>query len=149
MQITLATPSDIPSLCTLLHLLFSQEVEFTPDAVAQSRGLALIINNPDTGHILLAREGDTVAGMVNLLYTVSTALGARVGLLEDMMVAPAFRNSGIGSQLLQHAIAHARQQGCQRITLLSDRNNEAAHRFYQRSGFTLSSMIPLRLSLQD
>ena len=116
MQITLATPSDIPSLCTLLHLLFSQEVEFTPDAVAQSRGLALIINNPHTGHILLAREGDTVAGMVNLLYTVSTALGARVGLLEDMMVAPAFRNSGIGSQLLQHAIAHARQQGCQRIT---------------------------------
>ena len=55
-----------------------------------------------------------VIGMVNLLFTVSTALGERVAMLEDMVVAPAARGTGVGSALLQHAIAFAQQQGARR-----------------------------------
>ena len=82
--------------------------------------------------------------MVGLLYTISTALGARVALLEDMVVAPAWRNAGFGSQLLEAAIAQARQAGCQRITLLTDDINTDAQRFYGRHGFTRSPMVPFR-----
>ena len=39
MKIELATTSDIPTLCTLLDHLFSQEVEFKPNHEIQSRGL--------------------------------------------------------------------------------------------------------------
>jgi ribosomal protein S18 acetylase RimI-like enzyme len=85
--------------------------------------------------------------MVNLLYTVSTAMGGKVALLEDMIIAPQHRNAGHGARLLHSAIEHAQSQGCLRMTLLTDRANDAAIRFYQRSGFTLSSMIPLRLEL--
>jgi ribosomal protein S18 acetylase RimI-like enzyme len=85
--------------------------------------------------------------MVNLLYTVSTALGARVALLEDMVVAPQARGRGLGSALLTHAIAHARSQGCRRITLLTDGVNDSAQRFYARHGFTGSGMVPMRMSL--
>lgn len=150
MKIEVAQVADIPDLCRLLDLLFTQEADFTPDHVAQQRGLALIIANPAVGHILLARnDSGAVVGMVNLLYTVSTALGEKVALLEDMVVEPAVRVAGIGSQLLEEAIAFARAQGCRRITLLTDRDNDGAQRFYQRHGFSLSAMIPLRLPLTD
>jgi GNAT superfamily N-acetyltransferase len=131
----------------LLSTLFAQEAEFTPNAEAQAKGLARIISNPELGTILVARDAESILGMVNLLFTVSTALGERVALLEDMVVTPQVRGAGVGSQLLAQAIAFARTQGCKRITLLTDSDNEAAQRFYEKHGFALSGMLPMRLSL--
>jgi GNAT superfamily N-acetyltransferase len=142
-----ATPADIPALCELLEALFAQEAEFRPDPEAQARGLTAIIGHPEVGLILVARQDGQVAGMVSLLFTVSTALGGRVALLEDMVVSPRRRGTGLGARLLEAAIGQARQQGCQRITLLTDRANEAAQRFYARQGFVASPMQPLRLLL--
>jgi len=149
MQIAVAQQKDIQELCQLLAILFSQEEDFKPDYAAQSRGLGLIIADPKVGHILIARQNEVVIGMVNLLYTISTALGDRVALLEDMVVHPDARGTGAGSLLLKQAIELARSNGCRRITLLTDRTNEAAQRFYKRHGFTLSAMIPLRLLLEE
>jgi len=142
-----ATLPDVPALATLLGELFSQETEFAPDVAAQRRGLARIISNPDVGIILVAKDGDTVLGMVNILFTISTALGERVAILEDMVVSARLRGSGIGRRLLDHAIAVARENDCKRITLLTDRTNQSAQRFYGRCGFVPSPMIPLRLAL--
>jgi GNAT superfamily N-acetyltransferase len=148
MRIELATVTDIPELTTLLSLLFSQEAEFQPDLEAQYRGLSTIISHPEIGEILTIRtHDDSIVGMINLLYTVSTALGERVALLEDMVVLPQFRGAGAGSKLLQAAIAHARASGCKRITLLTDGDNEAAQKFYSNHGFTASTMVPFRLKL--
>jgi GNAT superfamily N-acetyltransferase len=147
MEVNLATARDVPGLCKLLAVLFAQEAEFRPDAVAQARGLSMIVDDPALGAILLARERDRLLGMVNLLYTVSTALGCRVALLEDMVVAPDARGRGIGSHLLATAITHARAAGCGRITLLTDTDNVPAQRFYRRHGFVPSPMLPMRLAL--
>jgi len=146
-QIQIATPADIPELVELLCCLFEQEAEFKPDRAAQVRGLERILNDPAVGSLLLARQGGRALGMVNLLYTISTALGERVALLEDMVVLPEARNGGTGSLLLQAAIDHARAVGCRRITLLTDGDNLPAQRFYQRHGFSASSMLPMRLVL--
>jgi GNAT superfamily N-acetyltransferase len=145
--IELATIEDIPRLNELLTILFTQEADFLPDPVKQSSGLQLIIENPATGHILVLREEGVIVGMVNLLYTVSTALGDRVAILEDMIIDPGCRGGGAGSRLLDGAIAFAKEQGCQRITLLTDRTNNGAIRFYEHHGFMLSEMVPLRLLL--
>ncbi|MBI5462118.1 MAG: GNAT family N-acetyltransferase [Gammaproteobacteria bacterium] len=147
MLVETATAADIPALSDLLSVLFSQEAEFTPDPEAQQRGLARIINDPEVGAVLVARQGDQIVGMVNLLFAISTALGERVALLEDMVVLPAGRGTGVGTKLLSEAISYARVQGCKRITLLTDRGNESAQRFYAKQGFVVSSMIPMRLSL--
>lgn len=145
MEIGLATVADVPPLAALLEILFAQEAEFVPDRPRQERGLREIIANPATGQILVLREGGAIRGMVSLLYLVSTALGGRVALLEDMVVAPERRGRGAGSMLLGAAIAHARNAGCRRITLLTDGANTAAQRFYARHGFAPSAMMPMRL----
>lgn len=144
-----AALNDIPQLCTLLAILFTQEADFQPDTEKQSAALRKIIAHPETGCILVLCEGNNISGMVNLLFTVSTACGGKVGLLEDMVIHPSRRGGGLGSELLQAAIKLAQHEGCLRITLLTDRTNNAAIRFYQQHGFGMSGMIPLRLELDS
>lgn len=148
MRVDLATIADVPRLAELLEILFSQEDEFVPDRPRQERGLRAIVSDPEMGEILVLRDGGAIIGMVSLLYLVSTALGGRVALLEDMVVEPERRGSGAGSLLLTAAIAHARDAGCLRITLLTDQSNAAGQRFYGRHGFTRSTMVPMRLLLE-
>ncbi len=145
MKIEMATTSNIPTLCTLLDYLFSQEVEFKPDHETQSRGLEMILNNNNVGNIFVAKNNEKIIGMVILLYTVSTALGERVALLEDMVVSPNERGLGIGSMLLDHAVKYATEEGCKRITLLTDKTNIGAQKFYKQHEFNRSSMIPFRM----
>lgn len=147
MELSSAVTTDIPQLCSLLDYLFTQETEFEADREAQSRGLHKVINDPNVGDILVVRQHDDIIAMVNLLYTVSTALGERVGILEDMVVSPVVRGSGIGSELLAYAIEFAKEKGCKRLTLLTDNDNVDAQRFYQQHGFSKSAMIPLRIAL--
>ncbi|MEW6140202.1 MAG: GNAT family N-acetyltransferase [Thermodesulfobacteriota bacterium] len=144
-----ATLVDVPHLCDLLTLLFTQEADFRPDVKKQAAGLRHIIENPEIGSILVARDAAAVLGMVNILYTISTACGGRVALLEDMIVRPEHRNRGCGSLLLRAAIETAQEAGCARITLLTDRTNSGAIRFYEKHGFAPSAMVPLRLHLPE
>ncbi|MBN2826123.1 MAG: GNAT family N-acetyltransferase [Campylobacterales bacterium] len=142
--ITQATLGDILALNALLNELFSQEEEFNPNDKQQQRGLEEIICNENVGTIFVAKIEDKVVGMVSLLYTISTALGGKVALLEDMVVASSYQNQGIGKALLNHAIAFAQNQNIKRITLLTDKTNINAQRFYQAFGFAKSSMIAMR-----
>jgi GNAT superfamily N-acetyltransferase len=146
-RIRQATAADADQLCKLLSLLFAQEADFKPDAERQSRGLRLILDQPQVGHIYCATKGKFVIGMVSILFTVSTAEGCRAAWLEDMVVHPDWRGKRIGARLLHEAINRARTVGCARITLLTDSTNRPAMRFYQKAGFLRSGMIPLRLHL--
>ena len=149
MKIEMATTSDIPTLCTLLDYLFSQEVEFKSDHETQSRGLEMILNNNNIGNIFVAKKNEKIIGMVILLYTVSTALGERVALLEDMVVFPKERKLGIGSMLLDHAVKYAAEKRSKRITLLTDKINIGAQKFYKQHEFNRSSMIPFRMIINN
>ncbi len=140
-----AVIDDIPTLATLLGFLFEQEAEFTPDFEKQQHGLQMIVTNPMVGELLVAEEADgKIVGMVSLLYTVSTAMGSLVALLEDMIVHPDYRGHGCGSKLVGAALELAKERNCKRITLLTDFNDLSAERFYQKHGFKLSPMVPLR-----
>jgi len=147
MQLREATIDDIPELCELLNYLFEQEEEFKPNTEIQSEGLRNIISSSDVGVIVIAIDSNKVIGMVNILYTVSTALGSRVAILEDMVVSPKVRGTGVGSKLMKYSLDLAKQNGCKRITLLTDFDNDGAHRFYQQHGFIRSSMVAFRKSI--
>jgi GNAT superfamily N-acetyltransferase len=143
-----AKADDIPHMADLLILLFTQEADFRPDRAKQERGLRLLIESPSTGIMFVAREGNEVVGMVSLLFTISTAESGPACWLEDMVVRPDRRGGGFGSRLLQHAIDYARIHRFSRITLLTDKVNDGAIRFYERHGFVESAMTAWRLDLK-
>jgi len=135
-------------MAVLLGILFAQEQEFRPDPALQLRGLERIFRHPEQGQLLVARDGDEILGMVSLLWSTSTALGDAVAWLEDLIVHPDLRGRGLGRGLLNAAAALCRERGIQRVTLLTDADNIPAQTLYRSCGFQVSTMLPMRLSLQ-
>ncbi len=142
-----ATAEDLPMLAELLHDLFSKESDFRPDTVTQLRGLRLIIEQPNRGRIFVLRSLGKIIGMINLLFTISTAEGGFVIILEDLVITQEHRGQGYGSQLLNYAIDFARQKDFLRITLLTDRLDETSKQFFQQHDFHQSVMVPMRWRL--
>ncbi len=145
MILTKAKQSDIEGLVELLTNLFEQEKEFQPNPDLQRKALSRIILNSEVGVILVAKVDQKILGMLNLLFTQSTALGSRVAILEDMIVSADSRGMGVGSLLIDFAIEEASNLGCKRITLLTDNDNIGAQSFYEKKGFMKSTMTPFRL----
>lgn len=144
-EVRIATNNDLNELIGLLNDLFTQDIEFEPNDEIQKAGLEKILNNPEIGEILVLLLDNKVIGMVSLLYSISTALGGKVAILEDMIIDKNYRSKGFGKQLLQEAINFSVKRDCLRITLLTDFNNDIAINFYEGFGFKKSDMIPLRL----
>ena len=65
-------------------------------------------------------------------------------LLEDVIVRREHRGDGLGKMLVGHVLAWAREQGIARVTLLADRDNNAALDFYRKLGFDDSCMVVMR-----
>ncbi len=141
------TIEDLPQLTDLLFDLFTQEADFTPDRAKQMRGLRLILEEPSRGRIFVLRHNGVILGMINLLFTISTAEGGFVILLEDVIIHRDYRGHGFGGKLLRHAMEYSRKKSFCRITLLTDRMDSEGVRFFKSHGFTESSMLPMRLIL--
>jgi len=146
LEIISADINDIPELCGLLSILFTQEAEFLPDFEKQAAGLKNIIEQPEKGCILKAVKDGRIVGMVNLLFTISTFTGGRAAILEDMVVIPECRRTGLGAKILDAAKQKAFDENCTRITLLTDGSNTGAQRFYKKHGFEQSDMVAMRFS---
>src|SRR5438132_4094096 len=116
-----ATEADLDELSEMLGGLFAQESDFRPDKEKQLRGLRLIFEQPSRGRVFVLRRDGVIVGMINLLFTISTAEGGVVILLADLLVHKQYQGHGYGSKLLEHAINCARQTNFLRITLLTDR----------------------------
>src|SRR6266850_6462104 len=140
-----ATAEDLDELSDLLGELFSEESDFRPNKEKQLRGLRLIFEQPNRGRVFVLRHDRVIVGMINLLFTISTAEGGFVILLEDLVVHDAYRDHGYGSELLEYAINFAKQKNFLRITLLTDRPEIRSQNFFRRHGFGESHMLPMRL----
>jgi N-acetylglutamate synthase-like GNAT family acetyltransferase len=140
-----ATEADLDELSAMLGELFAQEGDFRPDKDKQLRGLRLIFEQPSRGRVFVLRRDGAIVGMINLLFTISTAEGGFVMLLEDLVVHTQYQGHGYGNRLLEHAIDFAKKKNFLRITLLTDRPENVAQAFFRKHGFIDSSMIPMRL----
>lgn len=139
-NISTATADDLPAMADLLAGLFALEHDFAPDRDRQIAGLQLILEDPAIGQLFVARIDGGVAGMINALITVSTALGRHVLLLEDIVVTDACRRRGVGRALVEAACAWGAARGYGRATLLVDHDNGPALAFYAALGFEASAM---------
>jgi GNAT superfamily N-acetyltransferase len=144
-----ATLEDLPQLTDLVVSLLSEEEDFQADRDKQHHGIKLILEQPNRGRIIVLRNDHSLIAMVNLLFTISTAEGGPVVMMEDVIVHPMHRGQGYGSRLLKYAIDFAREKKFRRITLLTDKISAESQRFFQKHGFTFSHMIPMRLVFAD
>lgn len=146
MRIEPATLDDLPQLVDLVMALFEIEEDFQPDREKQEIGLRLVLEQPSRGRIFVIRTDYQIVGMVNLLFTISTAMGGFVILMEDVIIHPDHRGQGFGTKLMEYVIEFAEKKDFKRITLLTDQISAESQRFFQKMGFQHSHMIPMRLT---
>ena len=149
LRIEPATIEDLPALTNLVSDLFDTQSDFLVNETRHARGIELILEQPSRGRIFVIRNDMEVLGMVNLLFTISTARGGLVILLEDLVVHPTYRRAGLGGLLLEFAETFAKEKGFKRITLLTERVGQGTEEFFEKNGYTLSGLVPMRKILSE
>lgn len=85
-------------------------------------------------YVALADGG--IRGSFALLIMDNLAhLGAPSGIVEDVVVDPAYHRKGIGTSMMKHAITECRKHRCYKLALSADRKRKKAHSFYEALGF--------------
>ena len=81
----------------------------------------------------VALVGDRVVGWCNIAVNKKPVYAHCGGL--GMGVVGAYRNRGIGSELMRHALRHAKRMGLERIELSVYESNTVAIQLYRQFGF--------------
>ena len=83
----------------------------------------------------VALVGDRVVGWCNIGVSKKSVYAHCGGL--GMGVISGYRRGGIGSELMRHALRHAKKMGLERIELSVYESNPVAIHLYQRFGFVI------------
>ena len=125
--------------------LFSIERDFSADLEKQERGLRAIIGSESAAAFVAEEEASgTLAGMVTVQLTISTAQGGPSGLLEDLFVREEHRGRGVASALVEEVEEWCHSRGAHRVQLLVDLQNEGALKFYGARGYGETRMAVRR-----
>ena len=85
--------------------------------------------------VLLAEDGGSALGFIQMYPTFSSLRAARTFVLYDLFVDPAARQRGVGRQLMQAAADEAQRRGAVSLVLSTARTNSAAQRLYESLGW--------------
>lgn len=110
--------------------------EVLPDAYFKA---FLSISNDPQQLLMVAEHNGVVIGTFQMTYlTYLTAGGRDDCQIESVHIAEAWRGHGIGTEMMEWAIAQAKEHGCRRVQLTTNKKRKDAHRFYERLGFKLT-----------
>ena len=149
LHITDATRDDVPTLLNLLAMTGLTE----PENVGLDKALAawdtMKQQLPGARVLMASRCDGMVLGTLTLVVMPMLGHGgAPSALVEDVAVHPATQRGGIGRQLIEAAMAIARDAGCYKLALSSHLRRDEAHAFYEALGFERHG-VSFGMSLAD
>ncbi len=141
-----ATTEDLRKLTALVSELFAIESDFKPNIRKQRQGLAYLMECEQATVLVMDLNHEIIA-MCTLQPLISTAEGGTVGMVEDLIVAEAWRGQGLGTQLLNAVEKVALAQGMSRLQLLAGRGNAEAQLFFDKQQWQKTNMRVRRKKL--
>ncbi len=127
-----AIPEDVPALAGLLD-----ELGFPAPLDTVARRLARLSDLGES--VLVASKGAEVLGFVSVHVTPVLHRPTPVGRLTALVVTNRARKQGIGRALVEAAEQYLALAGCGLIELTSNVKLAAAHAFYERLGYAITS----------
>lgn len=133
-----ARPQDLPRLAALLRELAQggEHPELEPPGLTDGHRSAFRALAADPrARVLVLEAGGQVLGTLTVYLLPNLSHGGRpFALVENVVVADGARERGYGRALMERAVALAREAGCYKLALTSNRRRDAAHRFYEGLG---------------
>jgi GNAT superfamily N-acetyltransferase len=139
-----ATPNDISTMLQLSHAgdaRGSETPPLDPATLGDPRYRAAfdrIIADPHQRLVVAELAGEVVGTLQISIIPGLPRFGMTRGLLENVHVRADQRGNGLGSRMVEWAIAECRNAGCGMVQLTSNKLRLDAHRFYRRLGFSQS-----------
>ena len=94
-----------------------------------------VLADPDQ-RLLVAEDGGRLVGSAHLMVLRPFGRSlSRSGIVEGVVVEPAYRRAGVGAALMWAVAEAARRAGCYKVALTSNLARAGAHRFYSRLGW--------------
>ena len=107
---------------------------------------ALIADPAAEGMQFLARDGDGRAiGFATVYWLWSTTSATRIGLMNDLFVAPDGRGSGAAEALIERCREACREHGASKLTWQTAKDNGRAQAVYDRIGGERSEWLDYSL----
>lgn len=120
------------------------------DEALLSLAQALIADPDREGVQLIARNDDGEAlGFATIFWSWSTSSATRIGIMNDLFVAPAGRGTGLADALIAACVEECRQHGAAKLTWQTAPDNATAQRVYERVGATREEWVDYWLSAED
>ncbi|MBX8573739.1 GNAT family N-acetyltransferase [Pseudomonas cichorii] len=91
-----------------------------------------ILDPDETTNSALAWLDGKAVGMVNFIYHRSNWSIKNACYLQDLIVAPEQRGTGIGRQLIEYVYATAQANNCDKVHWLTHETNATAIQLYER-----------------
>jgi GNAT superfamily N-acetyltransferase len=96
---------------------------------------ALIADPEHEGVQLIARDDDGAAvGFATIFWSWATTSAERIGVMNDLFVAPEARGSGAAEALIEACRAECARHGAGRLTWQTAGDNIPAQKVYERVG---------------
>jgi GNAT superfamily N-acetyltransferase len=142
-----AREADLGELLGLMRA-YCDFYEVTPgddELLAISR--ALIADPAHEGVQFVARDSAGQAvGFATLYWTWSTTTACRIGVMNDLFVAPGARGQGVAERLIEACRTQSARHGARRLTWQTAPDNVRAQTVYERVGATREQWVDYWLS---
>ncbi|HCS41788.1 MAG TPA: GNAT family N-acetyltransferase [Pseudomonas sp.] len=102
-----------------------------PEAITQSTWQRMLDPSEST-HAALARADGKAVGMVHFIYHRSNWSIENSCYLQDLLVTPETRGTGVGRQLIEYVYTTAKEDGCCKVHWLTHETNATAIQLYER-----------------
>ncbi|MEB0041777.1 GNAT family N-acetyltransferase [Pseudomonas sp. MH10] len=130
-QIRPVTPEDHAAWLPLWKAYLTFYKTELPDSVSDVTWQR-ILNPSEPTNAALAWSGDKAVGMVHFIYHRSNWSIKNACYLQDLLVSPEQRGTGVGRQLIEYVYATAGENNCDKVHWLTHETNATAIQLYER-----------------
>lgn len=124
------TAADAPAL---LPLIAEMGAGFERPSGADEAVVAAYLAQPGHGILLAVLDG-AVVGFLAHATTLDLYLGTPTGEIVDLLVTERARGKGVGTALVTEAVRRFDAAGCGEVRVVTDADDLAARRVYEKAG---------------
>jgi GNAT superfamily N-acetyltransferase len=127
-----AVAGDRARLAKLVRAYIDFYQEPQPDEERLDTLLAVLAERPEVGVQFVAEKDGELHGFATVYLTYDTVAARRVGVMNDLFVAPDDRNAGLGRALIRECHEFARASGCAVLSWITAQDNARARALYDK-----------------